>query len=79
MASAPHRLPTERAKGVELKLRARAEQLRPKEQLKSTATQLGLCHTCAKVIYPGDKLAMAAGIYLYHGDCAPSAESVSPT
>jgi hypothetical protein len=40
---------------------------------------LGLCHACAQVVYSGDKLAMAAGVYLYHGDCLPTTGSTGAT
>lgn len=78
MASKPHRLPSDRAEEVELKLRARAEQLKTTEQLRSPATPLGLCHACGEIVYAGDSLAMA-GIYLFHDDCTPGADSASPT
>ena len=72
IASKPHRLPSDRADEVERKLRARADQIERIERLKSPATALGLCHACGKVVYARDGLAMA-GIYLFHGDCGPSA------
>ncbi len=78
MTSAPRRLSDDRAAGVELKLRARAEQLKPTEQLRSGATPLGLCHACAKIVYAGDSLAMA-GACLFHDECAPAADSREPT
>ncbi len=69
---ASDRLPSDRAQQVELKLRARAEQLKAGEQLRAGTTALGLCHACARVVYVGDDLAMA-GIYLLHADCCPPA------
>ena len=72
MASEPHRLPPDRAEEVELKLRARAEQLKPTEQLKPATTALGLCHACGRIVYARDGLAME-GIYLLHLDCCPPA------
>ena len=75
MASQPHRLPSNRAKRLERKLRARAARLKAPEQLKSRAMPVGLCHACATIVYAGDSLAMA-GIYLLHADCcAPAADS----
>ena len=64
------RLPPDRAEGVELQLRARAEQMSPTEQVRPDATPLGLCHACAKIIYAGDLLAMS-GAWLFHDGCAP--------
>ena len=74
MTSEPHRLPSDRAVEVEAKLRARAEQLKPTEQLRSSATPLGLCHGCATIVYAGDRLGMA-GIHVFHRDCTPGAAS----
>ena len=70
MTSEPHRLPSDRAVEVEAKLRARAEQLKPTEQLRSPATPLGLCHGCARIVYAGDRLEMA-DIYVFHRACIP--------
>jgi hypothetical protein len=72
IASEPHRLPSDRADEVELKLRARAEQFRATEQLKPATTAIGLCHACGRIVYAGDGLAMA-GIYLLHVECCPPA------
>ncbi len=68
MAFGFRRLPPGRAEGVEARLRARAEQLKPIEQLKPRVMPLGLCRSCEKVVYSGDRLAMA-GLYLFHHDC----------
>ena len=73
MASAPHRLPPDRAKGVETKLRARAEQLKPTEQLKPRATPLGLCRTCTKIVYAGERF-VKPSIYVFHADCVSGTE-----
>ncbi len=70
MAAARRRLPSDRAEAVELRLRARAGQLKPTEELRSGATVLGLCHGCARIVYAGDSLAMA-GAYLFHEECGP--------
>ena len=72
IASEPHHLPSDRADEVELKLRARAEELIATEQLNSATTAIGLCHACGRIVYAGDGLAMA-GIYLFHADCCPPA------
>ena len=72
MASAPRRLRSDSAEAVEQKLRARAEQLRPTEQVKPGATPLGLCHGCKRIVYAGDDLAMV-GVCVFHEDCAPPA------
>ena len=72
MASAPHRLPSERAEQVERTLRTRTVELKAPEQLRSAMTPLGLCHACAGIVYAGDSLAMA-GIYVFHADCCPPA------
>ena len=72
IASEPHRPPADRADEVELKLRARAEQLKATEQLRPATTAIGLCHACGRIVYAGDVLAMS-GIYLFHGDCCPPA------
>ena len=68
MASAPHRLPSDRAEGVEAKLRARSEKLKPTEQLRAPPTPLGFCRACERIVYAGDRLAMA-GLYVFHDDC----------
>jgi hypothetical protein len=60
--SARRRLSAERAAEVEVQLRARAEQLKPR------GTPLGVCHSCAKIVYAGDSLAIAGG-RLQHSDC----------
>ena len=78
MASEPHRLPPDRADEVELKLHARAEQLKATEQLNSRSTAIGLCHTCGRIVYAGDGLAMK-GIYLFHLDCCPPAADSAET
>ena len=72
MAWTRRRLSSDRADGVEQKLRARSEQMSPAEQVRPDATPLGLCHACAKIIYAGDRLAMS-GACLFHDGCAPSA------
>lgn len=72
MASGRRRLPPDRAEAVELRLRARAGDLRPTEQLRFGATALGLCHGCSRIVYAGDSLAMA-GAYLFHDECGPQA------
>jgi hypothetical protein len=41
----------------------------PSEQVRPDATPLGLCHGCAKIVYAGDRLAMA-GACLFHDACA---------
>ena len=66
------RLSSDRGEGVELRLRARAEQISPAEQVRPDATPLGLCHACAKIVYGGDRLAMS-GACLFHDGCVPSA------
>jgi hypothetical protein len=43
--------------------------MKPTEHVRPDATPLGLCHACAKVVYAGDRLAMA-GVYLFHEGCA---------
>ena len=70
MAWRRRRLSSDRAEGVEPKLRARAEQMRPTEQVRPDATPLGLCHACGKIVYAGDRLAMSDA-YLFHDGCAP--------
>ncbi len=70
MASRRRRLPSGRAEAVELKLRVRADQMKPTESVRPNATPLGLCHACATIVYSGDRLAMA-GAYLFHDGCTP--------
>ena len=65
------RLSTDRADGLELKLRARAEQMKPTEQLGPNSAPLGLCHACTEAVYAGDSL-VVAGVYVFHDRCAPS-------
>ena len=78
MASAPHRLPSDRAERLERTLQTRAAQLKPTERVRPRATPLGLCHGCASIVYAGDSLAMA-GIYVFHADCcAPAIGSAEP-
>lgn len=72
IASEPHRLPSDRADEVELKLRARAEQIKATEQRRSTTTAIGLCHACGRTVRAADGLAMA-GMYLVHAACCPPA------
>ena len=72
MAWRRRRLSSDRAEGVEVKLRARAEQMSPTEHVRRDATALGLCHACGKIIYAGDRLAMS-GAWLFHEGCAPGA------
>ena len=64
-SSARRRLSSERAGEVEVQLRARAEQLKPR------GTPLGLCHSCGRVVYASDSLAIT-GVHLQHGDCPPA-------
>lgn len=78
MASEPRRLPPDHAEGVEASLRARTEQLKPTGQLKPPATPLGLCRTCERIVYAGDRFAMA-GIYVFHDDCLSGAGSLGAT
>jgi hypothetical protein len=62
-------LPSERARSVELQLRARSEQLQPRNgRLKSGGAPLGVCRNCGALVYAGDSLAMSGG-RLLHGDC----------
>jgi hypothetical protein len=68
MASPPHRLPPDRAKEVETQLRARAEQLKPTERPTSRATPLGLCRTCDRIVYAGERF-VKPSIYVFHADC----------
>ena len=68
MAWTRRRLSSNRAEGVEPKLRARAEQMRPTEHVRPGATPLGLCHACGKIVYEGDRLAMRDAC-LFHDGC----------
>ncbi|MDQ3720361.1 MAG: hypothetical protein M3350_06215 [Actinomycetota bacterium] len=49
---------------VEVQLRARSEQLKPR------GTPLGICHVCETIVYAGESLAIVGGD-LQHGDCLP--------
>lgn len=64
IGSARRRLSSERAGEVEVQLRARAEQLKPR------GTPLGLCHLCGTLVYGGDSLAITGGLP-QHRDCLP--------
>ncbi len=66
IGSARRRLSSERAGEVEVQLRARAEQLKPR------GTPLGLCHLCGRLVHGGDSLAITGG-RLQHGHCPPGA------
>ena len=72
MASAKHRFPSDRTDRLERTLRARAEQLKPLEPLRPSATALGLCQACSRIVYAGDSLAMA-GISVFHAECCVKA------
>jgi hypothetical protein len=69
MASGPNRLSSERAKRVEMRLRARAAQLKPPGRGRSPAAPLGACHVCARTVLGRDGVAMAG--VLFHADCVP--------
>ena len=59
-------------------MRARAEQLKPCEELRPGVTPLGVCHVCSRVVYAGDSLAMAGGYLLHDGCCGPEPEHDEP-
>lgn len=62
IGSVRRRLSAKRAAEVEVQLRARAEQLKPRP------TALGVCRSCGQIVYTGDSLAIMGGD-LQHGDC----------
>lgn len=71
MGSVRH-LPPGDERRVEVRLRARGEQIKPR------ATPLGICRTCGTVVYAGDALAMA-GCSLMHDACCAAAPATSTT
>ena len=70
MSYAPRRLRADRAEGVEVKLRARAEQLKPTKPPGPPGTPLGICRACATLVYTTDRA--ASGRSLLHAKCAGS-------
>ena len=70
MARVNRQLAFERARRVEVRLRARAELLKPKgEHPVATATPLGLCDECSAIVYSRDGLVISGG-HLLHDACA---------
>ena len=67
-----HHLPPGDERGVEVRLRVREEQIKPR------ATPLGICRTCGTVVYTGDALAMA-GCSLMHDACCGATPATSTT
>ena len=58
MSSSPRRLSPDRAAGVEARLRARSEQLKPTELSTAPGTPLGICRACSTLVYAGDGAAV---------------------
>ena len=73
MSSSPRRLRADRAEGVEARLRARAEQLKPTELSSAPGTPLGICRACATLVYAGDGAAVV-GRSLFHRNCYGSVD-----
>ena len=60
-------LTSERANALEVEVRARAEQMKPR------GTPLGICRICSKVVYGGDRLVLTAGSPLHQACHQPPA------
>ena len=74
MSSSPRRLSPDRAAGVEARLRARSEQLKPTELSSPPGTPLGICSACATLVYAGDGAAAVGRSLLVHRKCVGSAD-----
>jgi hypothetical protein len=74
MASASRPLSPGRAARVEARLRTRSEQLKPADQVTPGATPLGVCRTCDRITYAGQRFVMR-GIYVFHADCVSGADA----